>query len=62
MKDFKYTRTPYDMFMEGWCDTCKDNYEECQKLGYCKGEHEILERYKIVELNQEAYKNGKKSV
>lgn len=30
MKDFKYTRTPYDMFMEGWCDTCEDNYEECQ--------------------------------
>lgn len=59
--DFEYTRTPYDMLNEGWCDCCDDNYADCEKLGYCKGEREMLERDKIAKLNKEA-RNGKKSI
>ena len=30
--------TPENMMEEGWCDGCDGNYDECKKLGRCKGE------------------------
>lgn len=30
--------TPDEMMADGWCDGCDGNYEECKRLGRCKGD------------------------
>ena len=30
--------TSDDMMADGWCDGCDGNYDECKKLGRCKGD------------------------
>lgn len=60
VKENKKKMTPREMYYEGWCDGCDADYQECLKLGYCKGENVTDDEKKTIEELKKEIDNAKK--